>query len=99
DQSLAILHFGRDTRTFRSFGEADERIAHVGMVRARVRLGLRYAAERYGDNVRPRPGPALQFAHPTLGMKASMLPSSRATERSPGDEGHRGIGVWRPLGP
>src|SRR5262249_48405295 len=24
DQSLAILYFGRDTRTFRSFGEADE---------------------------------------------------------------------------
>jgi hypothetical protein len=24
DQSLAILHFGRDTRTFRSFGEADD---------------------------------------------------------------------------
>lgn len=24
DQSLAILHFGRATRTFRSFGEADE---------------------------------------------------------------------------
>jgi len=24
DQSVAILHFGRDTRTFRSFGEAEE---------------------------------------------------------------------------
>jgi hypothetical protein len=24
DQSLAVLHFLRDTRTFRSFGEADE---------------------------------------------------------------------------
>ena len=26
DQSLAILHFGRDTRTFRSFGEATSQI-------------------------------------------------------------------------
>ena len=32
-------------------------IAYVGMARARVRLDLRYAAERSGDNVRPLPGP------------------------------------------
>jgi superfamily I DNA/RNA helicase len=34
--------------------EDERRIAYVGMARARGRLGLRYAAERYGDNVRHR---------------------------------------------
>lgn len=35
--------------------EEERRIAYVGMTRARARLGLTYAAERYGDNVRPSP--------------------------------------------
>ena len=35
----------------------------------------------------------------TWAMKASMLPSSHASERSPVHEGHPRIGVRRPLGP
>src|ERR1700730_4765102 len=66
------------------------------MARARVRLGLRYAAERYGDKA----GPWLSSLRIlTWAMKASMLPSSHASERSPVHEGHPRIGVWRPLGP
>jgi len=42
--------------------EDERRIAYVGMARARIRLGLRYAAERYGDNVRPGPPWLSSFA-------------------------------------
>jgi len=35
--------------------EEERRIAYVGVTRAKHRLGLTYAAERYGDNTRPSP--------------------------------------------
>jgi DNA helicase-2/ATP-dependent DNA helicase PcrA len=35
--------------------EEERRIAYVGITRARRRLGLTYAAERYGDKARPSP--------------------------------------------
>ena len=35
--------------------EEERRIAYVGVTRARYRLGLTYAAERYGDYARPSP--------------------------------------------
>src|SRR5262245_23248984 len=35
--------------------EEERRIAYVGVTRAKYRLGLTYAAERYGDNTRPSP--------------------------------------------
>ena len=35
--------------------EEERRIAYVGVTRPRHRLGLTYAAERYGDNARPSP--------------------------------------------
>src|SRR5262245_60632024 len=35
--------------------EEERRIAYVGVTRARRRLGLTYAAERYGDKARPSP--------------------------------------------
>jgi DNA helicase II / ATP-dependent DNA helicase PcrA len=35
--------------------EEERRIAYVGITRAKHRLGLTYAAERYGDNARPSP--------------------------------------------
>src|SRR5215475_11657546 len=52
--------------------------------RARVRLGLRCAAERYGDNLARLS--SLRII--TWAMKASILPSSHASERSPVHEGH-----------
>ena len=35
--------------------EEERRIAYVGVTRAKYRLGLTYAAERYGDKARPSP--------------------------------------------
>jgi DNA helicase-2/ATP-dependent DNA helicase PcrA len=35
--------------------EEERRIAYVGITRAKYRLGLTYAAERYGDKARPSP--------------------------------------------
>ena len=35
--------------------EEERRVAYVGVTRAKYRLGLTYAAERYGDNARPSP--------------------------------------------
>jgi DNA helicase-2/ATP-dependent DNA helicase PcrA len=35
--------------------EEERRVAYVGMTRARRRLGLTYAGERYGDRSRPSP--------------------------------------------
>jgi DNA helicase-2/ATP-dependent DNA helicase PcrA len=35
--------------------EEERRIAYVGVTRAKYRLGLTYAAVRYGDNARPSP--------------------------------------------
>ena len=35
--------------------EEERRVAYVGMTRARMRLGLTYSAERYGDTARPSP--------------------------------------------
>src|SRR5215813_15025395 len=49
--------------------------------RARVRLGLRCAAERYGDNVWP--GPALQFAHPHLGHESKYTPIITRQRKEP----------------
>jgi hypothetical protein len=68
--------------------EDERRIAYVGIARARVRLGLRYAAERYGDNVRPSRALALQFAHPYLGHESKYAPIITRQRKEPVHEGH-----------
>src|SRR5215510_2661432 len=69
--------------------EVERSIAYVGMARARVRLGLSYAAERYGGTTSGPAGPWLSSLRIlTWAMKASMLPSSHASESSPLHEVH-----------
>jgi len=63
--------------------EDERRIAYVGMARARVRLGLRYAAELYGDNVRPGRALALQLAHPHLGRENKYAPIITRQRKEP----------------
>jgi DNA helicase II / ATP-dependent DNA helicase PcrA len=50
DGTLPSRHAGTDEEM-----EEERRVTYVGMTRARFRLGLTYAAERYGENVRPSP--------------------------------------------
>jgi superfamily I DNA/RNA helicase len=61
--------------------EDERRIAYVGMARARVSLGLRYAAERYGDNVRPRPGPGSPVCD--LGHESNYAPVITRQRKEP----------------